>query len=288
MDTGANLTNRSLDDDDDDDDDSEPAVVHLSRSEDRGVWVLELNNGEDNRFTPRFFAQFNAALDAVEQASPDGPAALVIKGPRPGTSKFFSNGFDVAWLTDAATQGDALRSLHALLVRLLSFCAPTVCCVTGHAFAGGAMLALACDARVMNGDRGYLCTNELDLGLPFTDGMMALFHLKVPPAARAPLLLFGERLTAKRAVSLGLVDAALPAGELEAAALALAQRQAPKGAKKALYRSTKEQLFGQLADNGAGAGAGAGAGGGGGGPLGVLRAQAAEGEPPPLPPFAKL
>ena len=99
MDTGANLTNRSLDDDDDDDDDSEPAVVHLSRSEDRGVWVLELNNGEDNRFTPRFFAQFNAALDAVEQASPDGPAALVIKGPRPGTSKFFSNGFDVAWLT---------------------------------------------------------------------------------------------------------------------------------------------------------------------------------------------
>ena len=104
----------------------------------------------------------------------------------------------------------------------------------------------------------------------------------MPPAARAPLLLFGERLTAKRAVSLGLVDAALPAGELEAAALALAQRQAPKGAKKALYRSTKEQLFGQLADNGAGAG------GGGGGPLGVLRAQAAEGEPPPLPPFAKL
>lgn len=37
-------------------------------------------------------------------------------------------------------------------------------------FAGGAMIALACDFRIMSECRGYLCINEVDIGLPLTPG----------------------------------------------------------------------------------------------------------------------
>lgn len=34
------------------------------------------------------------------------------------------------------------------------------------------MLALACDYRVMNKQRGFMCINEVDIGLPLTPGML--------------------------------------------------------------------------------------------------------------------
>ena len=33
--------------------------------------------------------------------------------------------------------------------------------MSGHAFAGGLLLALCCDYRVMNAERGYACMNEV-------------------------------------------------------------------------------------------------------------------------------
>jgi enoyl-CoA hydratase/carnithine racemase len=244
--------------------------MHLRREDEGGVWVLVLDDGRENRFTETWFAEFHEALDTLEAA--EGPTSLVLAGPGPAgvagseaKFKFFSNGFDVAWLTNERTQGDALASLHRLLARLLSFGIPTVCCITGHAFAGGAMLALACDYRVMNQDRGFFCTNELDLGFPFTDGMMALFSLKVPLHARTPLLLGASRLTAERCEAMGLINSAVPAAGVMQAALEVAKRQAAKGSRpmRALYRSTKEQLHA--------------------GPLSVLRAAAVQSSPGAAP-----
>ena len=64
---------------------------------------------------------------------------------------------------------------------------PTVAALPGHAFAGGFMLALACDYRVMNNRRGYCCLNEAEIGLPLTIGMTALVMAKLPGVAlRSP------------------------------------------------------------------------------------------------------
>mmetsp|Transcript_55887 Transcript_55887/g.112020 ORF Transcript_55887/g.112020 Transcript_55887/m.112020 type:complete len:244 (-) Transcript_55887:216-947(-) len=216
-------------------------AMDLRSANKNGVFVCTFNGGE-NRFNPKFFEEINRVLDTVE--SHDGATALVLTG---GSGKFFSNGFDIEWLMGADSSSDALTALHGLFRRLLLYPVPTVCAINGHAFAGGAMLALACDFRLMNRDKGFFCTNELAIGLPFTDGMMALFNAKVGRLATVPLLLAAERLPAERCVALGLVDAAVDGARLEQTAIALAAQQAAKGKNKALMALTKYQLFGAAA-----------------------------------------
>mmetsp|Transcript_1762 Transcript_1762/g.3710 ORF Transcript_1762/g.3710 Transcript_1762/m.3710 type:complete len:126 (+) Transcript_1762:541-918(+) len=109
------------------------------------------------------------------------------------------------------------------------------------------MVALACDFRVMNAERGFLCTNELNIGLAFQNEMMELFKAKVPTQAVVPLLLAGERLPAERCLTLGLIERAVPGSGLGAAALDIAAHEASKGAKKDLLKFTKTQLFGDAA-----------------------------------------
>src|SRR5512144_990919 len=107
-------------------------------------------NAGENRFNRPFVDDLNAALDTVEASS--GPAALVTTG---GAEKFYSNGLDLAWLAgDGQSEGAAFVSdVIRFLGRLMAFTVPTVAAVNGHAFAAGAMMALAHDFRVMRADR---------------------------------------------------------------------------------------------------------------------------------------
>src|SRR3954471_7277247 len=150
------------------------SLVSVSRRD--GVAVVALTGGE-NRFHPDVLDALDAALDGIEEGG--GPAALVLTGE----GKFFSNGLDLDYL--AAAGPDDTRSnigrVHGLLARILGFPGFTVAAIGGHAFAAGAMLALACDQRVMRADRGYFCLPEVDLGLPFTPGMQALITSRLSP-----------------------------------------------------------------------------------------------------------
>src|SRR5262249_29524710 len=131
------------------------------------VFVLTMQSGE-NRFNHTFVDAFNQALDTVEASS--GPAALVTIG----TEKFYSNGLDLHWIAGEGAGEDFLASVLRLLGRVLGFPLPTVAAINGHAFAAGAMLALAHDFRVMRADRGYFCLPEVDINLPLAPGMTAL------------------------------------------------------------------------------------------------------------------
>jgi enoyl-CoA hydratase/carnithine racemase len=181
----------------------------LKRDDD--VYVLDLGDGE-NRFHPDWLAAVNGALDEVEQA----PAPLVTTA----SSKIYSNGLDLDWL---GQHGDQLQTyvaqVHGLLARMLAFPAPTVAAIPGHAFAGGAMFALAHDFRVMRADRGYFCLPEIDINIPFTPGMAALIQSKPTPAAAHEAMTTGRRYGGTDAAASGIVDEAVPEAEVLAKAL---------------------------------------------------------------------
>ena len=181
------------------------------RSEDQ-LWILDLGNGE-NRFSPDFLDAVESALDQV--LSNDGPSGLVTTG----CGKFFSNGLDLDWLV---AQPDArieyVDRVHRLLSRILTLPLPTVAAINGHAFGAGAMLAMAHDYRVMRTDRGYVCFPEVDIDLPFTQGMAALIQAKVTPSTAVDSMTTGRRYDGPAAVTAGLVDGVTSGEELEKAA----------------------------------------------------------------------
>jgi enoyl-CoA hydratase/carnithine racemase len=201
------------------------------------VFVLTMQAGE-NRFNRRFLDAMNAALDSIEASS--GPAALVTVG---GQEKFYSNGLDLDWLGGDG-QSEAphfVEAVVALLVRVAGLGVPTVAAINGHAFAAGAMLALAHDFRVMRADRGFVCLNEVDIGLPLHPGMVAVVKSRLTPVVFRDMILTGARIGGADAVSRGIVDEAVPLADVlpnaiaRAAALAAKDRQTYAALKRGMY-----------------------------------------------------
>ncbi len=124
------------------------------------------------------------------------------------SGKFFSNGLDLEWL---GAHGDRLPSyvieVHQLFARVLALPVPSVAAVQGHAFAGGGMLALAHDFRVMRADRGYFCLPEVDINIPFTRGMSALIQARLSKRTAHQAMTTGRRYGGTDALAAGIVDA---------------------------------------------------------------------------------
>jgi enoyl-CoA hydratase/carnithine racemase len=179
------------------------------------VSVLDLGDDE-NRFSPGWLDEVGAALDSVVA----GPAtALVLTA----TGKFFSNGLDVDWVMADATRWPAyVDRVQALFSRVLTLPVPTVCAINGHAFGAGAMVALACDQRVMRADRGFLCFPEVDIRIPFTPGMSALVQARTTPQTASIAMTTGRRYGGPDALAAGLVEAVADEAGLLDAAVAIA------------------------------------------------------------------
>jgi enoyl-CoA hydratase/carnithine racemase len=210
----------------------------LNRDDD--VYVLDLGDGE-NRFHPDWLAEMTAVLDEVEKE----PAPLVTTA----SGKIYSNGLDLDWV---GQHGDQLQAyvgqVHGLLARMLAFPAPTVAAIPGHAFAAGAMLALAHDFRVMRADRGFFCLPEVDINIPFTPGMGALIQSKLTPATAHEAMTTGRRYGGADAAAAGLVDEAalledvLPNGITRARALIGKNPQTLAAIKTQMYQKALEAL----------------------------------------------
>lgn len=162
--------------------------------------------GGENRINPSFLEEFSRALDEVDNS--EGNAALVTTGE----GKFYSNGLDLDALSGIGREQmqSFFVSLDRLFARLLTFPVVTIAAINGHAFAAGAMVALAHDFRVMRSDRGYVCFPEIDMatGQPLTQGMYALISARISPSAFHEALITGRRYGAPEAVRLQMVDEA--------------------------------------------------------------------------------
>lgn len=203
----------------------------LKRDDD--VYVLDLGDGE-NRFHPDWIAAVNVALDEVEAA----PAPLVTTA----SGKIFSNGLDLDWLGHHPDQLKTyVAEVQGLLARMLAFPTPTVAAIPGHAFAAGAMFALAHDFRVMRADRGYFCLPEVDINIPFTPGMAALIQSKLTPSTAHEAMTTGRRFGGTDAAAAGLVDEAVP--EAEVLPRALARARALTGKNPQTLTAIKTQMY---------------------------------------------
>lgn len=139
------------------------------------VWVLTLTNGDkDNTFNPDVLREHMEVFDRIE-ADKDN-AALLITSDHPKT---WCNGIDLAWLMTQPQEvfRDFIIQLEDFFLRVALLNLPTIACITGNAYAGGAIMASACDFRLMRSDKGRMCFSEVKIKMPFTDVMLEVIQL---------------------------------------------------------------------------------------------------------------
>ena len=189
---------------------------------DGDVFLLDLGDDE-NRFHPDWLVAVQEHLTTVEAT--DGPRALVTTA----RGKIFSNGLDLDWLSANGERFvDYVIDVHAVLARVLAMSLPTVAAVQGHAFAGGGMLALAHDFRVMRADRGFFCLPEVDINIPFSRGMSALIQGRLSKKTAHEAMTTGRRYGGTDALAAGIVDAVAHEDDVVTSAIEMARPLAGK------------------------------------------------------------
>jgi enoyl-CoA hydratase len=177
-------------------------------------------------------------LDALAEAVSASDRALVITG----SGSAFSAGVDLRRILDGgrAYTEELLTALTRLFRVVFDHPRPTVAAVNGHAIAGGCVLALSCDLRLMSG--GRIGLTELAVGVPFpTTALEVVQHALGPRTGR--VLLGGQVEDREHALALGMVDEITEPGELMPRAVALAAELAAPSPES--YRLAKVQLHRQ-------------------------------------------
>ena len=191
-------------------------------------------------------ALLDALATAVRQAPTDGARGIVLAGG-PGV---FSAGMDVPHLVKLPDDqlGPAWMSLFDAARALAASPLPVVAAIGGHSPAGGCVLALCCDYRIMARGPFRIDLNEVQVGLVAPDAIQHLMRRVVGPYRAERLLVPGALVDAEQALSIGLVDELVDAGDVTPRAQAWLQDllKLPEAAMRATRRIARADMVAAL------------------------------------------
>eukprot|EP01113_Clastostelium_recurvatum_P032484 TRINITY_DN4182_c0_g1_i5.p1 TRINITY_DN4182_c0_g1~~TRINITY_DN4182_c0_g1_i5.p1 ORF type:complete len:171 (+),score=17.59 TRINITY_DN4182_c0_g1_i5:418-930(+) len=142
-----------------------------------------------------------------------------------------------------------LRNFQRLVARILVFPMITVAALNGHCYAGGAMLSMGCDYRIMRQDRGFWCMPEIDLTMPLSPGMNAVIRCRIADIGLfRDIILLGKKYGGADAAKLTIVDQAVDEKAIPTVAMDLATAGAQKDRRTlgALKREMFREVHGKL------------------------------------------
>ena len=207
------------------------------------VFTLTMDAGE-NRWNTALVDELMAALDEVESC--EGAAALVTTG---ASEKFYSNGLDLDWRNapaDHPEAGDPNSFLFMeFMARMITLPVPTIAAVNGHAFGAGFMFALCHDYRIMREDRGYMCANEVQLGMIIPAAELSLFRHKLPANIFYESVQLARRWGGPHARDAGVVNEIATMDELLTKAQAKGEELAQLAINRKQFGIQKENIFGE-------------------------------------------
>jgi len=179
-----------------------------------GVATITLKRPKVNAINEDMVAELHKAFREAE--SDDSVRAVVLTG---GAGSFFSFGFDIPGFMDYPK--DAFRlfvtAFSELVKYVFSFPKPVIGALNGHAIAGGCVLALACDRRIMVSGKPKIAMNELTLGVTIFTSIAEMLRFAIGARNAQQVLYSGKMFSVEDALAIGLVDEAPTAEEFEAA-----------------------------------------------------------------------
>lgn len=212
---------------------------------DHGIRELRLARPPVNALDPRLIA---ALKQAIEQAPREGAEALVLSGS-PG---LFSAGLDIPALLQL--DRDAMRAFwqdfFGVCAALACSPIPIAAAVTGHSPAGGAVIAIYCDYRVMARGDFRIGLNEVQVGLTVPDCIQATLRRLIGTYRAERLLVAGAMLDANAALAAGMVDELADVDQVAPRAIAWLQPllQLPRHAMLATRATARADLATLFAD----------------------------------------
>ncbi len=175
---------------------------------------------------PAVFNAFNEQLiadlsEACTRLDADAGVRVVVLG---GRGRHFSAGADLNWMRRAAegSEADNLEDARrfARMLRVLSgLSKPTIARIQGAALGGGTGLAAACDMAVASSDAVF-STSEVKFGI--IPAVISPYVLRaIGPRHALRYFQSAERISAERALSIGLINEVTPVDALDAGVAAL-------------------------------------------------------------------
>ena len=192
------------------------AESNIIVSTDHGpVRELRLNRPPVNALTTELISGLRRT---IEQAPNDGTRGLVLSGA-PG---MFSAGLDIRLLIglDRAGITQLWHELYALMKALATSPIPIVAAITGHAPAGGTVIALFCDWRVAPRGDFRLGLNEVQVGIPLPPVILEALRRQVGARHAERLAVGGPIISSEEALNIGLIDEVAPPEQVVDRALA--------------------------------------------------------------------
>lgn len=178
------------------------------------IALLRLNNGVTNAINLPLVEDVSSAIEQCVNGECQG---LVLTG----NAKFFCIGFDLPALLkyNRSEMIDFFHKFNRMALQLFTISMPTVCAISGHAIAGGAILALTCDFRFAASGKKLIGLNEIRLGVPVPYLADLMLRLTISERAATQILYGGEFMSVADAAQSGLVDGIISKELLEARAV---------------------------------------------------------------------
>jgi enoyl-CoA hydratase len=222
----------------------------LTIERDGPLATLRLGRDHGNAINEALVEDLHAALD--ELAADRAARGLLLASAH---SKIFCPGLDLRelFLLDRERMTRFVGRFCDMYRKLYEFPKPVAAALRGHAVAGGCVLALCADWRVLRDgpDGGAMIgLNEVRLGVGLPWGVVALIKASVPAALEAEVALLGKNFSGREAVEAGLVHSLAPLDEVESAARAKLSEFAAKdpAAFAAIKRSLKSTTAASMRD----------------------------------------
>lgn len=181
---------------------------HVNVQKHGSVAILELNRGPVNSFSLEFLEEINTNLESLENDQ-DCQGLIVTSG----VPKVFSAGLDLVkeiyQPSDKKRLASFWSNFQEMWLRLYGSRLATMAAINGHAMAGGCVLGLSCDYRVMA--EGFrIGMVEIEAGVPPPSWVVGTMRNVVGQSCTEKAILSNKRYTSEEALAVGMVDKTVP------------------------------------------------------------------------------
>ncbi|HPL62728.1 MAG TPA: enoyl-CoA hydratase/isomerase family protein [Syntrophales bacterium] len=206
--------------------------------------VLRLSRGKVNSLTGEVVRELKNAMNGLIEN--EKVKAVILTGQ----GKFFSYGFDIPeFLKYSRIRFQEYLTLFTdFYLYVYLYPKPVIAALNGHTIAGGCMIAICCDFRIMVSGKARIALNEIQFGSSVFAGSVEVLRALIGQRNAETFLYSGEMYPAEGAHSLGLIDKVSTDADLEkdmhaaAAAFAAKDGAAYAGIKGLLRKTVAEEM----------------------------------------------